>query len=127
MFRNLLLMILLLQPADLFSRHLNPQALQGKLHARVGSYSLSADNFLQALTKTASQFEIPMGIEWVREPQTMRPVNLTWKQATPYKIIRTLVNNQPGYELEVRGLVVHVYPHGSLVLTVGDLLRHAQG
>jgi hypothetical protein len=114
MFRSLFLMIALLQPAEPFSRHLNPQAIQGKLHATVKTYSLSADNFLQALTKTASQFEIPMGIEWVREPQTMRPFNRTWKQATPYKIIRTLVNTQPGYEFEVRGSVVHVHPHGSL-------------
>jgi hypothetical protein len=105
-------LLLLLQPVQ-SAQSLTPQGLQRKLQTRVENYSLSADSFLQALTKAASQFQIPMGIEWVKEPSTSKSVHLSMKRATVYQVIEALLKGS-GHRLEIKRDVVHVFPRGFL-------------
>ena len=43
--------------------------LQTKLETNVQDYTLREGSFVQALAHVATEFEIPMGIEWIRDPQ----------------------------------------------------------
>lgn len=107
-----LFLLFLLQPAPA-AQSSTTQGLQRKLQTRVENYRLSEDSFLQALTKVASQFQIPLGIEWVKGPSTMRSFHLSIKRATVYQVIESLVKNS-GYRLEIKKSIVHVFPRGSL-------------
>ena len=82
--------------------------LSARLSAHVQNYTLSADSFVQALLKLASDFEIPMGIEWVRTPTAIRPVHLTWKDTDVRAIIHGIAQTQSGYEVDVEEAVVHI-------------------
>ncbi|MGH9915707.1 MAG: hypothetical protein ACRD63_10525, partial [Pyrinomonadaceae bacterium] len=88
--------------------------MQTKLRTKVENYTIAADTFLQALTRVAAKFEIPMGFEWVKAPDTLRSINRSWQRATVYQIIESLVKAQPGYDFRISNGVVHVFPHGSL-------------
>ena len=90
------------------------EELPAKLQRQVEEYTLTADNFLQALTKTAAQFRIPIGVEWIRSPMTSGTVQFSWRSATPEGILRALVDSQPGYELEVKNGIVHIFPRKSV-------------
>lgn len=107
-------LIMLLLPRWDLPQIPNAQGLRTKLQIRVDNYSLSAPTLIQALTKVASQFEIPMGIEWVKEPSTMRTVSFSKKHATVYQIIESLVKSQRGYGFAIGEDIVHVFPRGSL-------------
>lgn len=107
-----LFLLFLLQPVPA-AQSSTQQGLQRKLQTRVENYRLSEDSFLQALTKVASQFQIPLGIEWVKEPSTMRSFHLSMKRATVYQLIESLVKDS-GYGLEIKKDIVHVFPRGSL-------------
>jgi len=83
--------------------------LEVKLQARVANYSLVADNFLDALLRVASEYKIPMGIEWVRTPPAMRSVKLTWEVATVEEIIRGVVRSCPGHEMKAEDGVLRIF------------------
>lgn len=110
---SILFLMLLLQPVWVSQPSEEPQSLQRRLQVNLEQYTLSADTFLQALTKVATQFEIPMGIEWVQAPVSLRNVNLSWQRVTVYQVVKSLVESQPGYEVEISNGVVHVFPRGS--------------
>jgi hypothetical protein len=40
----------------------------------VQDYSLQADNLIDALLKISAHFQIPMGVEWVKSADTLKPV-----------------------------------------------------
>jgi hypothetical protein len=87
---------------------LTPQDLCSKLNRRVQKYSLSANNWLEALTYVAADFKIPMGIAWVDLPETKIKINRSWENTTPRKILDEIVSTQPGYEIGLRDGVLHV-------------------
>lgn len=86
--------------------------LHARLQARVAKYTLSATNLADALVKTSGRFRVPMGIEWVRDKQTARGVNRTWNSRTVLQILRSIVDEYPGYELRLDNGVVHVFRGG---------------
>jgi hypothetical protein len=83
------------------------------LQAKVDDYKLSSDTFLQALLQVSERFHVPMGIEWVRNEQALRKVNLHWRHANVLQVIKALAGTQTGYDFEARNGVVHVFPTGS--------------
>ncbi len=109
----LLLALSLPNPGVSCAHPSEPRQVEAKLEQKVSQYTLRAQDFLQALTKVASQFQIPMGIEWRRSPETLRNVYLSWRYATVREILEALVQTQPHYRLEVRNEVVHVFLKGS--------------
>jgi hypothetical protein len=111
---SFLLVLLLTQPVQVSQSLAARQELDKKLVTHIETYDLSADTFLQALTKVAAQFQLPMGIEWVKAPAHLTKVNFSWQQATVYQILESVVKSQPGYDLDISNGMVHVSPRGFL-------------
>ncbi|MGH9449551.1 MAG: hypothetical protein ACRD11_03330, partial [Terriglobia bacterium] len=86
--------------------------LRSALQAGVQNYLLSAANFADALVQVAGRLKIPMGIVWVPTPQATKPVRISWRAATAREVIEGIVRAQPGYEIEERNAVLHVFPRG---------------
>jgi hypothetical protein len=82
---------------------------KAKLEAPVEVYEVSEGNFLDGLLKVAADFKLPVGIEWIRGPATLKPVRLTRRGTTPGEILQLLVKGIPGYTFDVKGETVHVY------------------
>src|SRR5713226_10456669 len=74
--------------------------LRGKLRAHVHNYNLTANNFIEALTHVAREFQIPLGIAWVSTPAARRKLALSWKGATVQEILEAIAKTQPGYEVQ---------------------------
>lgn len=115
MLATLLLAILPLQPTGTLYPSAEPQELEKLLQSKVEHYTLSEDTFLQALTRVAAEFEIPMGIEWVKSPTTLRRFERSWRNLSIYQILKSVLKAQSGYELQISNGVVHVFPRGALV------------
>jgi hypothetical protein len=104
-----------------------PISLQARLQARVANYTLVSDNFIDALLEVAREYKIPMGIEWVRQASATHRVSLSGKDGTVLEIIRAILEFQPGYQMEERNGLVHVFaprllpdPQNFLYLKVGE-------
>jgi len=85
------------------------QDTQGKLRAEIPAYTLNASDFGHALIVFGSRFEIPMGIQWIRSKDTLKSVNLSWRNASVEQMLSTLVKSQAGYQFDVNDGVVHVF------------------
>lgn len=84
--------------------------LESKLRQEVPDYTLTAGTFLQALARIAAEFRVPMGIVLVGSPEASRGVQMSWHRVTVKQGLDLLVKSYPGYELDVRGEVLHVRP-----------------
>jgi hypothetical protein len=78
------------------------------------AYTISGDSFVQVLTRVASQFRIPMGIEWVKSPESLKPLSFTWHEATVEQVLSRIVSSQPGYSYDIENAVFHVLPPDAL-------------
>ena len=103
-----LLAVLLLTPAKAPAQP-DTTELQAKLDARVSQFSLSANGLLDALASASKQFQLPIGVEWVRDKQAVRALNRTWSDETVRQILRSIVNEYPDYDFGVEHGVVHVF------------------
>ena len=72
-------------------------------------FTLSANSLADALARTAKEFRFPLGLEWVRDKETLRSVSHTWKDDTVGGVLRGIVQEYPGYKLQTDGGVVHVF------------------
>jgi hypothetical protein len=106
----LLLLASLLFVGHLASGATQPEELSSKLAAFVHDYHLTANNFLDGLTHVGSEFQVPMGIEWLNTSEARTSFNLHWNTATVEEIIETIAHTQPGYEVRVSDGVVHISP-----------------
>jgi hypothetical protein len=104
----LFLLFFQVSPIPTASGSQRSEDLDAKLQTRVHSYQLQANNFIEALTRAASDFQIPMGIEWVNTPAARASVSLTWKDASVREVLQAIVETQPGFEILVGPGVVHV-------------------
>jgi hypothetical protein len=89
-----------------------PEDLPGidtKLQIRVPQYTLDAIDFAHAIASIASRFNLPVGIEWVRSQNTLKAFHRSWKDATVQEILTAIVRSQPGYTMDVKGGIVHVF------------------
>jgi hypothetical protein len=114
MFTKMALLLLLLQvqqtPVTTGAHHSGN--LSAKLRTTVHDYHLSARNFVEALTHVATEFRIPMGIEWVIAPSTKARINLSFKDATVEQVLQAIVKDQPGVKVVVERDIVHVFAPG---------------
>ena len=107
--RTLLILALLpFIPTAIPSQSQNKE-LQAKLDARVSQYSLSTDGLADTVLRVAKRFELPVGIEWVKDKDTARALSLRWKDDSVEAILRSIVQKFPGYELRVEPGEVHVF------------------
>jgi hypothetical protein len=82
--------------------------LDEKLRSTVQSYSLSAQNLLQALARASDDFGLRMGIEWEVASIDDHPVALRYAKITPLQVLEDLLATEPSYALSVANGVVHV-------------------
>ena len=106
---RVLLATVLVLPAWLWPADRN-QALESRLGSPAGSYSLEAGGFLPALLKIAADFQLPMGIQYVKKPAGASPVARSWSESNILEVLQDLVRAQDGYTLQVSNGVVHVAP-----------------
>lgn len=76
--------------------------LQAKLNIQITTYTLSANNLADALTRASKQFRLPMGVEWVRDGQALRSLNRTWNGETVGQVLRSILEGYPGYDLQAK-------------------------
>jgi hypothetical protein len=106
--RTVFLSLILLTSSGLSARSKN-DGLQTKLDASVTQYRLAANGLADALAQASDKFQIPMGIEWLKDPQALHALNRTWKGVTVRQVLTSIVDTYPGYSLQVAGDVVHVF------------------
>jgi hypothetical protein len=99
------LLVLLVEP--LIAQE--PIGLGTRLDSSVEAYSIHSSNLAEALTTMASDFQIPMGIQWIRDAQTSRRIDQSWSHVTASEVINSLVSAYPGYAVRV-GDVVEILP-----------------
>lgn len=82
--------------------------LTSQLNKKVGKYELDVGNFGEALVKVSSDFQIPMGIEWVASSNSRTRLKRSWTDTSAFAVLKDIVSTQPDYKIEVRANVVHV-------------------
>jgi hypothetical protein len=78
----------------------------------VENYSLEANSFIDALLKISAQFQFPMGVEWVKSADTLKPVRFSRPRTTMKEIIQAVVSTPAGYDWRMEDGVVHVFQRG---------------
>jgi len=134
--RSVLLLSLLLVPLAVASAPAQTLELEAKLNAHVSQYSLSANGLADAIAEIGKQFELPMGVEWVKDTKSIRVLHLSWKDTTAGDIVGSVVRMYPPYSFRIERDVVHVFrpdllddTHNFLNLKVPDFfdIRHERG
>jgi hypothetical protein len=77
--------------------------------SEIQDYSLQAGNIIDALLKISAHFQIPMGLEWVKSADTLKPVQIFRGYTTVKDIVDAVVFNYAGYECRMGDGVVHVF------------------
>lgn len=102
--------------------------LQAQLDASVGEYSLMAGSLLQALHRVATDFKLPMGVEWMRDNDSLKPVRLSWTGTSVKNVIERVVAEYPAYRISTDRSIIHVFrddirsdPTNPLELRLGPL------
>jgi len=88
--------------------------LMAKLNKHVSNYNLGVFSFVGALIRVSGDFEVPMGITWVNSPTTRAELPFAWKDATVLEVIQAIVKTRPGYAVEIKNGVVHIFPAGMI-------------
>lgn len=83
------------------------------LETSVPQYAITSDNLLQALSRVASEFGVPVGIEWQGAIRAGGRIEKTWQATTVGAILKDLVSTDPEYDLVVANGVAHVRPRAA--------------
>jgi len=91
-------------------------AIALRLHAQdvtrdrtVPTVSVKAHSFIGALIQVASQFELPLAVEWIQSPDALKPVDLTRNDINASGMFDAVVSAHPGYSWTFENGVVHVF------------------
>jgi hypothetical protein len=72
----------------------------------ISSYSLDASSFIDALIKVASQFELPLAVEWIKSPN---PIRLSRSNTNASEVLEAVVSVQGDYVWQLENGIVHVF------------------
>src|SRR5664279_1700392 len=75
----------------------------------VQGYSLEANSFIDALLKLSAQFQFPLGVEWVKSADMLKPVRFSQTHTTVKEIIQSVVSMHAGYDWRTEDGVIHVF------------------
>jgi hypothetical protein len=75
----------------------------------VQGYSLEANSFIDALLKLSAQFQFPLGVEWVKSADMLKPVRFSQTHTTVKDIIQSVVSMHAGYDWRTEDGVIHVF------------------
>ncbi len=92
-----------------------PLQAQGPVRptSTVPANSLQATSLIDALIKIATRFELPLAVEWVQSPDTLRPFQLDQRESAS-AMLEDVVSSHKGYSWQLENGVVHVF-QGSMV------------
>lgn len=107
--RTILLLTVLFFAAPRAKAQPESTELRTKLDARVAEYSLSANGLADAFARTSKQFQIPIGIEWVKDAQALQTLDRRWTGQSVRQILHSIVEAYPGYDLRAEDNQVHVF------------------
>jgi hypothetical protein len=77
--------------------------------SEVQNYSLEANSFIDALLKVSAQFKFPLGVEWVKTADTLKPIRFSRSHTTVKDVIQAVVSMYAGYDWRTEDGVVHVF------------------
>lgn len=86
--------------------------LQEILLTKVPHYSIGAANLLEAAGKIASDFDLPIGVEWQGDPSAPNKISREWSDATVEGIVYDTVSFDIAYQVEISNGVVHIRKAG---------------
>src|ERR1039457_2048792 len=75
----------------------------------VRSYSRESKCFIDALHKLSARFQFPLGVEWVKSADTLKPVRFSQTHTTVKDIMQFVVSLHAGYDWRTEDGVVHVF------------------
>jgi hypothetical protein len=75
----------------------------------VQNYSLDADSFIDALLKISARFQFPLGVEWVKSADTLKPVQISRNHTTAADMIQAVVSINAQYGWRQENGVIHVF------------------
>lgn len=119
---TLMLATLVVPPA--YSTQASSAYLSTRLDATVTQYSLAAPSLVHALHRLATDFKLPMGVEWVRDTDSLRPVRLSWDGVKVSQILAAVVAEYPPYRLSTEGAIIHVFHEDVRVSPSDPLALH---
>jgi hypothetical protein len=84
------------------------QTIDSKLRQKLASYDSEKTTPLQQLIELGQHLSIPMGIEWINEPEEkpVRPIHLT--NTTPRAVLSNILAQKEGYRLTLEEGLVHI-------------------
>ena len=83
-------------------------AQEAKLASPVAEYLVSEGDPLNALLYVAADFQLPIGIEWIKD--AAKPVSRSWKQTTVLAILSDIAALSGKYLISANNGVVHIGP-----------------
>lgn len=86
-----------------------PSDVETTLRREVKSYRLSGVASIEALTRAASEFKIPMGIE-LFDADGAKQVNVSLDKTTVRDLVRAILDSIGSYEMRPDGDILHIYP-----------------
>lgn len=85
------------------------QALESKLTQKVEAFDSESSSTTGQLIHLAQEFQIPMGVEWLLSADEKPALPIHVRQAVVRDALRTILQQQPGYQFAVRDGIVHVF------------------
>jgi hypothetical protein len=89
------------------------QAMRPDLHqilaTKVPSYSIKATNLLEAAARIASDFNLPIAVEWVGAPGAEKPITYQWQNTTVEQIVYDLATFDVDYQVDASSGVIHLW------------------
>jgi hypothetical protein len=95
-------------PAICLAQTENPSTLDRSLSRRVSEGHVDG-TFVEALGQVAREFNVPMGISWLKTEGSQKKRSIEFKNATVLEIIEAVARSEPNYEVVVSNGVVHVF------------------
>lgn len=89
------------------------QDIQNILSSKVSHYAVNATNLLQAFAQIASDFNVPLGVEWQGDPTAPHEVAHEWNNVTVERVLYDTASFDVEYQIEVSDGVVHLYKPGN--------------
>jgi len=86
--------------------------MQARLNTPVEAYAVDAANALSAILKIAGDFQLPVGIEWIKTVNGSQPFTRSWQETTVIAMLRDVLSSVGEYEVTVgqARAVVHIRP-----------------
>jgi hypothetical protein len=88
---------------------ITPQVrLDRELHMTVETYSVEAENLLQAVAKFSADFQVPIGVEWQLSRVPYKPINMKFAKTSVFQILAAIVAVEPTYTFGESNGVIHL-------------------